>query len=230
MKVWWLKKPIGGNFGDIITPVIFEYFNIPCEYSKYNIEAISVGSIAKVASKDVIVLGSGILDKTDKLCPEADWRFVRGPLTRSAVTAVGGSCPEIYGDPGLLLPLMCNESKKEHDVGIVPHYYDYERVKLQYPNYNVINLINKDPLAVAKEITKCRTIISGSLHGIVCAHAYGIPAAWVHFSDLMLEQWFKFRDYYLSVNEEAIPSTVKDPLLTTGTFDIKPMIDIFSSL
>lgn len=228
-KVWWIETPYPGNFGDILTPKILEYFNIPFEYSKdYNL--ISTGSIAKRAKDETIVLGSGMLSSIEVLNIKANWKFVRGPLTRNRILELGGSCPEIYGDPALLLPLIVNESKKIYDVGIVPHYADYEKVKELYPTIPRINLLNKDPLDTAKNITKCRKIISSSLHGIICAHAFGIPAAWVEFSDKVKGGGFKFRDYYASIKLEAIKSNMQDLKFSKNTININRIADAFKSL
>ena len=48
---------------------------------------------------------------------------------------------------------------------------------------------------VIDEILKCNKIVSSSLHGIVLAEAYGIPAKWEKYSDDVLGNGFKFRDY-----------------------------------
>jgi hypothetical protein len=195
---WSNNRP---NFGDILTPYILDYCDI-----KYNMvskpenaDAMCIGSIIHKATDNMIVLGSGAMHSKHKINPNADYRFVRGPLTRQKVLEAGATCPEMYGDPALLLPLFCDESKKEYDVGIVPHYVDYLDIIEKYTNYKVINLTNSNPTAVAKEITKCRKIISTSLHGIIAAHAYGIPTAWVKYSNKLKGNDIKFRDYYSSV-------------------------------
>jgi pyruvyltransferase len=229
-KVWWTS--LTPNFGDLLTPIILDYFKISWERSELeDANLISVGSIAKVAKAGTIVLGSGIIGENENLCSDAVWKFVRGPFTRKRVLDCGGECPEIYGDPAMLLPLICKESKKEFDVGIVPHYVDYEYVKENYSNYKIIDVKNLDPLETAKEITKCRTIISSSLHGIICAHAYNIPAAWVPFSDKLKGDGIKFKDHYASVGLESQPSTVEDPIFTAGNFkNFKKIKTIYESL
>lgn len=230
MKIKWYREPFPGNFGDILTPKILDYFGIKYEYSIKNYDTICVGSIARWANTGVNVLGSGIMYSSDKLCSESNWFFVRGPLTRQRVIECSGTCPEIYGDPALLLPLLCNESHKRYDVGIIPHYVDYEHVKEKYPQYHIIDILNEDPFEVAKKITECRSIISSSLHGIICANAYGIPAAWVRFSDKLCGDDVKFSDYFQSVGCKTIRSTMDDLHFTVGSIDLSPIITIFEGL
>lgn len=203
LKFYWSNsRP---NFGDILTPYILDYFNISYEMcpDPQQSNAMCIGSIIHRATDNMIVLGSGLIRGKHKPNIHANYRFVRGPVTRNQIINLGGTCPEIYGDPALLLPLFCDESKKEYDVGIVPHYVDHAEIVKKYPNYKIINLTNKDPIEVAKEITKCRTIVSTSLHGIIAAHAYGIPAAWYKFSNKLKGDDIKFRDYFASVKIET---------------------------
>jgi len=230
MNVYWSNaRP---NFGDILTPYVLDYFNIKHKMVKSpsNASAMCIGSIVHRATDNMIVLGSGTMHTKHKLNPNADYRFVRGPLTRKRIIECGGNCPEIYGDPALLLPLFCNESKKEFDVGITPHYVDYELVKNLFPNYKIIKLENANPLDVAKEITKCRTIISSSLHGIIAAHAYGIPAAWVKFSNNIKGDNIKFKDHYAALKLEAKLSSLDDPIFSVGQISLTPIKEVFNKL
>jgi pyruvyltransferase len=217
-KAWWASST--PNFGDLLTPYILNYFSIPWTRANdiHSFNLISVGSIAKLAKPGTIVLGSGIMGSNEDLCSDSIWMFVRGPYTRNRIVECGGTCPEIYGDPAMLLPLLCDESKKEYDVGIVPHYVDQEIVKEKYPNYNIIDVKNLNPLETATEITKCRSIISSSLHGIICAHAYNIPAAWVPFSNKVKGDGVKFKDHYSSIDLDCVSSTIENPIFTVGNF------------
>ena len=195
---WYIAD---SNFGDMLTPHVLSYFNIPFRYSEIkNADTLCIGSIARFATSGMTVLGSGVIRRNEELNPDAIWRFVRGPHTRANVIACGGSCPKLYGDPALLLPLFCEESEKEYDVGLVPHYWDYDRAHNRFSgDCHVIDVVNPDPLEVAREITKCRHILSSSLHGIICAHAYGIPATHLKFSTLWGDG-IKFEDYYASID------------------------------
>lgn len=211
LKVYWSPDPKPGNFGDILTPHLLDYFKIQYQYSKKEFDTLCIGSIISKAKKDTTVLGSGIISKNDVVTPLANYKFVRGPHTRKKVIDTGGICPEIYGDPAMLLPLICKESRKEHELGIIPHYVDYDKVKQEYPNVKVINLLNSNPLEVCKEITSCKKIISSSLHGVITAHAYEIPAAWVKFSNNLAGDDIKFYDHFASVGLDAKISTYNNP-------------------
>jgi pyruvyltransferase len=228
-KVWWMCGEKVQNLGDVLTPKILDYFKISYEYSKdYN--TICIGSIAGGAKDGCLVLGSGIAWENMKLNPKADWRFVRGPYTRKSVINSGGECPEIYGDPALLLQEIHKESNKVHDVGIIPHYKEYKMVKEKYPNEFVINLNNPNPLEVIDQITSCRKTISSSLHGIICSHAYEIPSAWVKFSDIIIGDDTKYKDHYSSIGLDCILSEIESPIFSSTKINIEHLKEIFNSL
>jgi hypothetical protein len=233
MKFWWWTGAGGsagaGNFGDIITPAILDHFKIPYEYSKDDYQAISTGSIIKKARAGTIVLGSGIIGTTNGCDPQADYRFVRGPLTQQHILNSGGQCPKIYGDPAMLLPLIRDSAKKKYDLGLIPHWSQYERVKNRYPKHFVVNMRTDDPMRTLYEITQCRSVASSSLHGIITAHAYDIPAALLEF-DPLKGDGTKFLDHYQAVNVEPELSTIKDPKFSIGSVDLAPIVNVFQDL
>lgn len=221
LNVFWFRRPRPGNFGDILTPLILAHYGYQVNHSmQEDADYMMIGSIAKLARPGITVLGSGAMTSGAKLDPGANWRWVRGPHTRDLVIRNGGECAEIYGDPAMLLPrIIAPAADKKHAVGIVPHYVDYQETKDRYPDLPVINILNSDPAEVVREITQCERIISSSLHGIIAAHAYGIPAAWVEFGDRLSGDGTKFHDHYESVGLAALASTVDSPVFTTATFD-----------
>ena len=234
---WLSTQERAGNFGDILTPYILDYFNISFKHTKVfkgniKIDAICIGSIIeRAAHNNTVVLGAGVMTNYKKVNPNADYRLVRGPITRDRIISAGGICSENYGDPGFLLPLLFDEHKKEHDVGFIPHLSEIDIIKEKYPNEFIINLQTSNPKEVVDKITKCRSIVSSSLHGIITAHAYGIPAAWAWDSQ-EFPKWVKwtdtkFLDYYRSINVNAIKSSFNEPIFSTGSLDIKNIINVF---
>lgn len=230
LKWYWVGKNFTGNFGDVLTPKLLDHFKIPYTFvsdPREEFDAMCIGSIARWAKKGTEVFGSGFMSKNHDPNIEANYRFVRGPISRDMIINAGGECPEIYGDPALLLPLFCNESKKEYDIGIIPHVAHYESIKNEFNNEFVINLFTNNALDVVSEITKCRMVISSSLHGIIAANAYGIPAAWVDFGPIKGDD-MKFEEYFMSVGVvNPIKTTISNPIFYKGSYDTTAINEIF---
>lgn len=121
------------------------------------------------------------------------------------------------------------------EVGIIPHYVDYDNIVRLYGNkYNVIDVRN-DPEKVIMEISRCRRIISSSLHGIIISEALGKPSAFVRFSNKVVGGEFKFMDYYLGSGREEGDVYCNDCTMDQNIEDIRycekrPVYDIDSLL
>lgn len=162
-----------------------------------------------------IVWGTGIMFGGDRVVPNPKKICaVRGPLTRKILINNGISCPEIYGDPALLLPLVYNPHvEKKYQIGLIPHFIDYNQDIIQkFHNLNKSNtkLIQMQGYKSWKEvicdICSCDYIVSSSLHGMIIADAYNIPNTWIQLSDNLMGEHFKFHDYFASVGrKEEVP-------------------------
>jgi hypothetical protein len=163
---------------------------------------LAIGSVIHHASKDSIVWGSGIIDNEQHLI-KADYRAVRGPQTRKFLLGLGYDCPEVYGDPALLLPKYYHPKvAREYKLGIIPHYHDYKSISELYinnPEILVINLMTMNIEDVTRQILSCEKTISSSLHGVIVSQAYEIPSLWVEFSDKIFGDGIKYLDYLESV-------------------------------
>jgi len=217
--VHWDKKK--KNFGDIITPFLISKITnkkiIRVARPKYLTEKhyFVIGSILDRATNFSIIWGSGFIDKNNYLnSAPLKVAAVRGPKTRELLLQHGIDCPEIYGDPALLLPRIYNPvlKCKKYKLGIVPHYVDRDNIILKEiaknKNVKIIHIQNKNPLIVISEILACEKIASSSLHGIIVADAYRIPSLWIKLSDEIAGNGFKFLDYFASVKR-----TDKDPFI-----------------
>jgi pyruvyltransferase len=103
----------------------------------------------------------------------------------------------------MLLPRIYTPSEaKRFGVGVVPHYADALAVDITDPAVSVIDVLS-DWRRVIDRITECQTIISSSLHGLIIAEAYGVPATWFTRNRGVVGNGFKFRDYYESTGREA---------------------------
>lgn len=175
---------------------------------------LAIGSIIDwLGNENAIVWGSGIL------IPPSDQQkanyivekvvAVRGKRTRDCLINDGIDCPEVYGDPALLLPLIYHPKvqKVKGRIGIIPHYADKN-------DKNFIRLLNdcgdngfvirvqnyKSWRDVVNQILSCEFIISSSLHGLILSDAYGVPNQWITFATLP-GGVFKFEDYYSAVGK-----------------------------
>jgi len=201
------------NYGDVLSKYIVKKlsksFVVKVKYPSsrfYNffVKNYSViGSIITAASVNTIVWGSGIIKKNENI-RKAKFLAVRGPRTRKRIMELGYEVPEVYGDPAILLPLLFeNKTAKKFQIGIIPHYVDYEEVNEFYKNdsrIKVIDLLTFDVEQTTVEILECEQIVSSSLHGVIVSQAYNIPALWVKFSDKLSGDNVKFYDYFESLN------------------------------
>ncbi|TXE05871.1 polysaccharide pyruvyl transferase family protein [Gelidibacter salicanalis] len=164
---------------------------------------VTAGSVLAHVNKKCVVWGSGIIQKK-QVVKAASFLAVRGPQTRQNLIAQGHEVPEVYGDPAILMPIYYHPTKadKRYRLGIVPHYNDYKQVHEMYhgtADILVIDLMTMDIEATTDLFLQCEHIISSSLHGLIIAHVYQIPAVWVEFSDKLFGDGIKFQDYFESV-------------------------------
>lgn len=225
---WWnevkLMHKSRENYGDLLGKYLVEKisgkkvrFVIPKKWSIFNYVQpiyVTAGSILAHVNKHCIVWGSGIINK-DQQVKNAQFLAVRGPQTRKRLLELGYEVPEIYGDPALLLPNFYHPAiEKKYQLGIIPHYNDYKLVKEWYKNEDtlkVIDLMTLDVEQTTDELLTCEQIISSSLHGLIVAHAYEIPAVWVKFSDKLFGDGIKFQDYFESVGiNNYVPTTMNN--------------------
>jgi pyruvyltransferase len=173
-----------------------------------------IGSLLDDAYLDnSVVWGCGFGQVGSMATRPLEIRAIRGKLSRAKYINSGIKCPEVYGDPAILLPRYYPvEVEKEYNIGIVPHIIDYAKVfewYAQEPAVIVIDL-RRNIEEIIQTINKCKKIVSSSLHGVVVGQAYKVPSLWVEFSDNVIGSGFKFRDYFSVFNVERNPINVRE--------------------
>ncbi|MBC3757767.1 polysaccharide pyruvyl transferase family protein [Hyunsoonleella sp. SJ7] len=222
---WWNEIELQGkskeNYGDLLGKYLVEkisgkevVWTKPSAFSFSDFFSpiyVTIGSILTHVNSKCVVWGSGIVSKEFPV-KNAKFLAVRGPQTRNHLLDLGYEVPKVYGDPALLLPRYYSpQVKKEYKLGIVPHYADFEAVKKFYQNDEsilIIDLMTNDIETKTDQFLKCEKIISSSLHGIIVAHAYGIPAVWQKFSNRIFGDDIKYRDYFESVGIQNYESNI----------------------
>lgn len=165
---------------------------------------LAIGSILYFANEGDLIWGSGLnglkTKKEDYSFTHLDVRAVRGPITRRFLMEnFHIDCPPIYGDPALLFPYFFPEFKKkeppQNDYIVIPHY----RERKLFPKTDPHVVHPTEPWdQVIEKILDSKFVISSSLHGIIIAESYGIPARWLRVSEI--EPMLKYKDYYLGTN------------------------------
>lgn len=203
----WVR---GNNWGDALSPILVELLSgkkamhvVGNHHDRY----MAIGSLLDDANERTEVWGSGFIREKGAVVgrPRAI-HAVRGPLSRSLLLKQGIDCPELYGDPALLLPRFFNpDVSKRYSVGIVPHYIDKANPWLErYRNDPQVLILDIESGVqnFVRAVKSCEVILSSSLHGLICADSYGVPNVWIQFSDDVIGGDFKFRDYRLSIGAE----------------------------
>lgn len=206
------------NWGDDVNFILGEKLSgkkvIPNRNSWFkHTNYLVIGSVVQwYTNNKSIIWGAGLLHPVSTLKKPKEVLAVRGPLTRKSLIACGIDCPEVYGDPALLFPILYKPSiDKKYKIGIIRHFTE-QNIELKIPD----NINKKDVLMIdickygkwtnfIDQILSCETILSSSLHGLIVSEAYNVPNLWVSFKkSTSPHACFKYEDFYLSVKKETI--------------------------
>lgn len=201
---WWTHRI---NLGDYLSVPVAEYMlslnGIDYGKAKKNKKKYGhlfvIGSVIGYKTFDSAIWGTGVLNlkqaanvHEQSAYRRYDIRAVRGPLTKRVLEAAGYKVPEVFGDPAILMPKIYSPSsvEKKYDVSVIFHF----RYARQLEDMHTISMETKDYQKVIDEIVASKRVISSSLHGIILAESYGIPA--VLLCESKEEDLFKYYDYY----------------------------------
>ena len=153
------------------------------------------------------------------------FKAVRGPLTRDQIINFGYNCPEIYGDPAILLPRFYkSQSEKKFPIGLIVHHKHESNLDKSILSDFGIHAISikrstdKELEGFIDELNSCQCIYSTSLHGLITAIAYGIPCRWLKIqnSPIHHEENYKFNDFFLGVNTTPMSPLIIPTLSLTN--------------
>ncbi|GAA3698128.1 polysaccharide pyruvyl transferase family protein [Zhihengliuella alba] len=195
-----LRRPVN-NFGDLLGPQLVERMlasrGLRMDQGAKNVRLFSIGSVMHEVGNADHVWGSGVNGKEvarDYTVSGAQFHAVRGHLTKAFLDERGGSVPEVYGDPGILTARYFPAANLgrplfQSDYTIVPNLHDYRSMA------GAPNVLNpRAPLLEClATIATSRFVVGSSLHGLVVAESYGVPARRMVSS---AEPDFKYDDYY----------------------------------
>ncbi len=137
---------------------------------------------------------------------------LRGPLTEKVCLNAGFKVPGIYGDPAILLPRFYEPKTARQEklkIGLILHHSQSNKLQgINSDTFEIINIARQTPQEIESfinELCSCEKIFSSSLHGVIVAQAYGIPAQWITVKNTPIhqDQNFKFEDYFLGARQEV---------------------------
>jgi pyruvyltransferase len=212
-----ITRPVG-NFGDLLGPLVVRELlrrsgrSTPVAAARL----LSIGSVLHFAQDGDVVWGSGINGKTldaPVTARRLDVRAVRGPRTRAVLAEHGIDAPEVYGDPGLLVSRLWprDPGRSRTGVTVVPNLHDAPAHRGR-PGF----LDPRSPVReVLDRIAGSELVVGSSLHGIVVAESYGVPARLVLPG---AEPLFKYEDHYTGSGRSGFEPapTVEDAIAAGG--------------
>lgn len=202
-----------------------------------------MGSILHQSQAGDVVWGSGINGKVASRHYDfrgVDVRAVRGPMTRELINRHGGRCPEVYGDPGLLVATLypdlgapSPDSQGQGGVCVIPNLNDNalygERLVDGHAATRYVSPL-QDWRQVVREIRAASLVVASSLHGIILSDAYGVPCRPMLS---LFEAPFKFEDYFHATGRTQVgyARSLNEALdmgpLPPARLDLQPLIDAF---
>lgn len=212
INYWFLREIIDGRLVNYNWSLLTKILHKPY--------VAGIGSILTLFNMDrAIVWGSGILCEKDKVDGKPlAVRAVRGPLTRKKLLAEGIDCPEVYGDPALLIPRYYTPKvEKKYEIGIIQQYDGQDNKLLDgLRNRNDVLFIDIKQyghwLDFVDQICTCKVIASSSLHGLIISEAYKIPNVWTTIKGDVPTDEFKYHDFFLSIGRDRSLFYVEDQL------------------
>lgn len=237
INYWFLKEITDNQIINYDWSIKTKLFNRPY--------ISAIGSILTLFNmENAIVWGSGIISSKEKVIGTPNIICaVRGPLTRQKLLEQGIDCPEIYGDPALLIPKYYIPPKKDksYKLGIIPHYTDNNSILLNKFRFEddilIIDIARYEHwLDFIDQINQCNIIASSSLHGLILSEAYNIPNIWIKLRGSDLIDDFKFYDFFMSIKSDRKPLFINDETTSKdlineahnwkrGSINLQPLID-----
>jgi len=202
---WWFRDDGTINAGDELSRDIVSRlldmrgYSLCCSVSRKRM--LAVGSVIHYANTGDCIWGTGVNGKIPENMHryrDLDVRAVRGPKTREYLQNKGIAVPEVFGDPGILTDwiypldmLVKPEEFRSTEPSVIRHLNE-PPAELPSGTREIDPRVSS--MAFTREIVRSSCVLSSSLHGVIIAEAFGVPAVLVRpGSD---ETEFKYEDYF----------------------------------
>jgi pyruvyltransferase len=251
---WYLSNNFGDAVTHYLVQKISGKMPVYVEPNTPEKKVMVTGSILNNEVNKAIVWGCGIANENDKI-PHHDIRAVRGKLLWNKLNYLVQNPIVIknedetitkisynydmqkiaIGDPCMLLPLYYKpKTKKQYNIGIIPHYIEtkdfFDKINMtkeQLEDSGVLVIdVNNQIETFIEQVVSCETILSSSLHGIICADAYNIPSNYIKITNKVLGDGFKFKDWFSNFAEREFEY---EDFIDKDKIKISDLIKIFQN-
>ena len=237
VRLSWWEYPYPGNYGDWLTPFIFNHYTesklifhgLTSRSSKRHI--VSLGSIGRFIKKNSVVVGTGVSSFKHAINSKADFVSVRGPHTADLILKSGGPKIESFGDPAVVLSkiLPVVRDKTNGRVALIRHYTHSQAPIKLLPNFDELSVQISHPndiIAFIKKLNEYDSVVTSAMHVLITCQSYGIPCALVvfkGFEEYVHGDGIKYLDYALGAGVKEISTTPINPQLDWN--EIEPLIE-----
>ena len=226
---WW-ENPFPGNYGDWLTPFIFDHYtdkNLIFQgltSRSSNKHIVALGSIGRFIKSNSVVVGTGISSTEHALNKKADYISVRGPHTAALLKRSGGPTIENFGDPAIVLAriLPIARGATNGRIALVRHH-THLQVPIKLPdNFDELSVKISHPddiTAFIKKLNQYESVVTSAMHVMITCQSYGIPCALVVFNgfeEYVHGDGIKYSDYSLGA---GLPEV--DPIAINPKLDIQ---------
>jgi len=235
--------PWGANFGDDLGVEIFRRLakrrNPTLHVKSYDLATtrpekciFGLGSIGHFLREKDVVWGTGV-GSSHPHCAESPLQILalRGPFSKKEFleTCEYNELDVAFGDPGILtadlFPEYAPSTNGTLPYCIIPHHDDPESFFKRHEPY--VFWPNVTHEVMLQNIRKCSRVISSSLHGIIVAESFNIPAQWLQLKNSTVKQseGLKYDDYFSAthlpnvVPFQTIEEALREQARTRPPFD-----------
>lgn len=235
---WW-ENPFPGNYGDWLTPFIFNHYtdknlifqSLTSRSSNKHI--VGLGSVGRFIKSNSVVVGTGVSSTDHALNTKADYISVRGPHTAALLRKSGGVEVTSFGDPAIVLSriLPVTRGATNGRIALIRHH-THLQVPIKLPNNFdelSVKISNFDDIVdFIKKLNEYDSVVTSAMHVMITCQSYGIPCAMVVFSgfeEYVHGTGIKYSDYSLGAGLPEVDPVSINPKLDMA--EIAPLLHTY---
>ena len=225
VRLAWTHKPMGGNYGDWLSPYIVRHVtgarivHADLGEARRYPHLVALGSIITYANRHSTVLGAGVNAVSDHIDPGADFRMVRGHVTRDLLPRHARSSEMVCCDPGFFLGHLYRpkEPKVPGRRLLIPHINHHGHfAAVDHEGFELVDARRcraADVEALIDAIAGATDVVTSAMHIFVTCCVYGVRCALIkpaHGATGVSGDGIKYRDCMSPVLGEDFRPTMVD--------------------